>query len=189
MSTTKAVYSLSPTTRLEIAQGDLLSDPLDAIVNAANENLSHGGGIARAISDKGGPVIQRESNEWVRKHGPVPHDQPAVTSGGSLPARYVIHAVGPVWGSGDEPRKLAQAITGSLRRAEELGLHTLGFPAISTGIFGFPLKLAAQVFAQTVQGYFTDGHASSLDLVRIVLWSDADAAAFLEQMRITFLGE
>lgn len=189
MSTTKAVYSLSPTTRLEIAEGNLLSDPLDAIVNAANRHLEHGGGIAAAIAKQGGPAIQRESDDWVREHGPVSHSEPAVTGGGKLPARYVIHAVGPVWGAGDETAKLAQAISGSLRRAEEMGLGSIGFPAISIGIFHFPVKLAAQVFTQTMQGYFADGHTSPLELVRIVLLDGATAAVFLEQARVSFLAE
>src|SRR5512139_4331821 len=106
---------------LQIVQGDITMEAVDAIVNAANEHLQHGGGVAWAISKKGGPVIQKESNDWVRQHGPIPHSHPAWTSGGLLPAKYVIHAVGPVWGDtqsagagGDEDKKLAEAVTGSL---------------------------------------------------------------------------
>ena len=86
---------------LQIVQGDITVEEVDAIVNAANEQLAHGGGVAWAISKKGGPKIQEESDAWIRKHGPVSHAHPAWTSGGHLPAKYVIHAVGPVWGDGD----------------------------------------------------------------------------------------
>ena len=99
--------------RLELAQGDLTEEPLDAIVNAANAHLQHGGGVAGAIVRKGGYQIQEESNAWVRKYGPVSHAKPAYTSAGKLPCHYIIHAVGPVWGEGDEDAKLAAAVSGS----------------------------------------------------------------------------
>ncbi len=137
MSSMIATYSLSPTTRLEIAQGDLTQEMVDAIVNAANRNLAHHGGVAAAIVQKGGWSIQQESDAWIKQHGPVTNAEPAYTHSGKLPSRYVIHAVGPVWGEGDEDARLASAIRGSLQRAEELGCP-LAFPAISTGIFGFP---------------------------------------------------
>ncbi len=146
MSTIRATYPLSPKTRLDIAQGDLTQEPVDAIVNAANKHLAHGGGVAGAIVSKGGRSIQRESDDWVSQHGLVSHAEPAYTRAGSLPARYIIHAVGPVWGEGAEDTKLASAITGSLRRAEALGLESIAFPAISTGIFGFPKERAAHIF-------------------------------------------
>lgn len=179
-------YPLTPTTRLEICQGNLTQEAVDAIVNAANRHLEHGGGIAAAISREGGPVINHESQEWVRKNGPVSHASPAYTHGGDLPARYVIHAVGPVWGSGDEDRKLADAIRGSLARAEELGLRSIAFPAISTGIFGFPINRAARINFQIFRGFFSQEKSSPLTLVRLVLWSDKDAQVFLEEGRRAF---
>ena len=91
---------------LQIVQGDITHENVDAIVNAANEKLKHGGGVAAAISRRGGPAVQRESDQWIEEHGPVSHAEPAYTSAGELPAQYVIHAVGPVWGSGDEDAKL-----------------------------------------------------------------------------------
>src|SRR5512147_1740130 len=112
---------------IQIVQGDITTEEVDAIVNAANEHLQHGGGVAWAISKKGGPAIQGESDEWIRQHGPVSHSHPAWTSGGLLPAKYVIHAVGPMWGDiqsagagGNEDKKLSEAVTGSLRVADEL---------------------------------------------------------------------
>ena len=93
---------------IQLVQGDITEEDVDAIVNAANEHLQHGGGVAGTISKKGGRIIQKESDDWVQKHGPVSHSHPAWTSGGLLPAKYVIHAVGPVWGDGDEDNKLAR---------------------------------------------------------------------------------
>src|SRR5512138_3029935 len=146
-----ATYPLSAAARLEIGEGNLTQAPVEAIVNAANEDLAHGGGIAAAIVKEGGWSIQEESDDWVRKHGPVTHGEPAYTKAGKLPFRYVIHAVGPRWGSGDEDAKLASAIRGSLVRAEELGLHSIAFPAIAMGIFGFPKQRAAQINFATLK--------------------------------------
>ncbi|MDZ7296341.1 MAG: macro domain-containing protein, partial [candidate division KSB1 bacterium] len=128
-------------TTIELVQGDITEMDTDAIVNAANERLAHGGGVAGAIVRKGGPVIQEESNAWVRAHGRVPTGGAAITSGGSLKARFVIHAVGPVMGSGNEGEKIRQATLASLRLAEEHNLASIAFPAISTGIFGCPMDL------------------------------------------------
>src|SRR5919108_4777369 len=136
---------------IQILQGDITIEEVDAIVNAANEFLQHGGGVARTISNRGGSAIQKESNAWVREHGRVSHTNPAWTSGGNLPAKYVIHAVGPVWGDGDEDNKLEAAVTGSLRVADELNCSTLALPAISTGIYGFPKDRAAKIIFSTIE--------------------------------------
>lgn len=181
MSIIKATYPLTPTTWLEIAQGDLTQERVDAIVNAANERLSHGAGIAAAISRAGGPAIDRESRAWVSAHGPVTHAEPAYTAGGNLPARFVIHAVGPVWGAGDEPRKLGEAYSGSLSRADALGLQSIAFPAISTGIFGFPRRLAAKVSLEAIRAYCAQNPQSGLQLVRLVLWDAETLQIFLQE--------
>lgn len=165
--------------RLEILRGDITAENVDAIVNAANERLMHGGGVAAVIARCGGPSIQEESDRWVREHGPVTHETPAYTSGGNLPARYIIHAVGPVWGSGDEDRKLAAAVRGSLARAGELKLRSIAFPAISTGIFSFPVERAAQVFLTTIDMYFKDHPESSLETVRLTLFDSPTLEVFL----------
>lgn len=166
--------------RLEIAQGDITSESVDAIVNAANSRLQHGGGVAGIISRSGGPDIQKESDAWVREHGPVSHECPAWTSAGRLPCRYVIHAVGPIWGSGDEEIKLAAAIHGSLMLADEMGLTSLALPAISTGIFGFPKNLAAGIFFETIASFYHQFPHSSLKLVRLILWDEASLGSFVE---------
>jgi len=164
---------------LQIAQGDITLEDVDAIVNAANEHLQHGGGVAWAIVRRGGDGIQDESDAWIKKHGLVSHSHPAWTSGGSLPARFVIHAVGPVWGDGDEDAKLTAAVTGSLRVADELGLSSIAFPAISTGIFGFPKERAAKVIFKAIEDYFSES-VSGLKLVKLVLWDDETVKVFLE---------
>ncbi len=163
---------------LQIARGDITAETTDAIVNAANAHLQHGAGVAGAIVRSGGPAIQRESDDWVRAHGPVQHAQPAWTSGGLLPARYVIHAVGPVWGDGDEDAKLAAAVQGALRVADELRLQSIALPAISTGIFGFPKDRAARVMLSAIEAYFKS-NASGLSLVRIVLFDDPTLRSFM----------
>lgn len=167
---------------LQLVEGDLTEETVEAIVNAANRHLQHGGGVAGAISRRGGPEIQAESDAWVRQHGPVSHDQPAYTSGGWLPCRYVIHAVGPVWGAGNEDAKLAAAVGGSLRRAEELGLASIAFPAISTGIFGFPKERAAWILLEAIGQHCAAGRgsgpASSLRTVRLTLIDQPMLQAF-----------
>ena len=169
--------------RLQIVQGDFTVEAVDAIVNAANAYLKHGGGVAAAISRKGGPQIQEESDAWVRQHGPVPHAEPAFTGAGRLPARYVIHAVGPVWGEGDEDTKLRRAVQGSLKRAEELGLASITFPAISTGIFGFPKERAAGIIYSSIRDYLAETPESSLTQIRLTLYDQPTLDAFLRQWR------
>jgi O-acetyl-ADP-ribose deacetylase (regulator of RNase III) len=182
MNTVLKERQLSTGQTLQIVQGDITTEGVDAIVNAANEHLQHGGGVAWAISRRGGPTIQQESDEWVRTKGTVSHAHPAWTSGGQLPARYVIHAVGPVWGEGDEDAKLSAAVTGSLRVADELGLKSIAFPAISTGIFGFPKERAAKIILDSVTAYFSKG-SSILEIIRLVLLDDATVNAFLSAWR------
>lgn len=171
---------LATSQTLQIVQGDITTDDVDAIVNAANENLQHGGGVAWAILRRGGDVIQTESDKWIKIHGPVSHARPAWTSGGALPAKYVIHAVGPVWGDGDEDNKLSAAVAGSLRTADELNCTSISMPAISTGIFGFPKERAAGVIFSSIEKYFSSSTSSSLKTVRIVLFDDATVQSFLK---------
>jgi putative ATPase len=166
---------------LQIVQGDITIEEVDAIVNAANEHLQHGGGVAWAISKKGGDAIQKESDEWIRKHGLVSHSLPAWTSGGSLPAKYIIHAVGPVWGeTSDDDKNLSDAVTGSLRVADELKCKSISMPAISTGIFGFPKDRAAGIILKSIEDYFVENKNSSIEQVRIILFDDSSVDVFLK---------
>jgi O-acetyl-ADP-ribose deacetylase len=179
MSRLIAERILSAGRSLQIAQGDLTLENVDAIVNAANRHLQHGGGVAGAIVRRGGEVIQRESDAWIRAHGPVPGSHPAWTSGGALSAKYVIHTVGPVWGEGDEDAKLAGAVAGALRVADELGCSSIALPAISTGIFGFPKERAARIMLKSIHEY-CEKEDSKLKTIRVVLFDDATIKAFLK---------
>ena len=164
----------------QLAQGDITLEDLDAIVNAANSQLQHGAGVAGAIVRRGGPKIQNESNDWVREHGPVTHEAPAYTHAGDLTCRYVIHAVGPIWGSGDEELKLHSAVHGCLDLAEKLNLKSLAMPAISTGIYGFPKELASSVIINSIREYFITNPPSSLALIRLVIFDTETQSAFTE---------
>jgi len=180
MNTVLKERQLATGQSIQIMQGDITTEEVDAIVNAANEHLQHGGGVAWAISKRGGPVIQQESDEWVRTKGTVSHAHPAWTSGGQLPAKYVIHVVGPVWGVGDEDAKLTEAVTGSLRVADELRLKSIAFPAISTGIFGFPKERAAKVILAAIETYFEKNNSSGIEIVGLILFDQSTADAFLQ---------
>jgi putative ATPase len=180
MNVLLAEHSLPTGQVVVIAQGDITTEAVDAIVNAANEQLQHGGGVAWAISKKGGSVIQKESDDWIRRHGPVSHTHPAWTSGGDLPAKRVIHAVGPIWlnGRDDEDLKLEQAVTGSLRVADELKCETVAFPAISTGIFGFPKDRAAGIILSAIETYFGN-RESNITVVKLVLFDQDTVDVFV----------
>ncbi|MBK8822866.1 MAG: macro domain-containing protein [Anaerolineales bacterium] len=180
MNTILVERNLSTGQTQQIVQGDITIEEVDAIVNAANEHLQHGGGVAWAIVRRGGDVIQTESDKWIKKHGLVSHAHPAWTSGGALPAKYIIHAVGPVWGDGDEDKKLADAVTGSLRVASELKCASISMPAISTGIFGFPKDRAAKIIFSAIEKYFINTQDSTLKNIRIVLFDDATIQPFLK---------
>lgn len=180
MNTLLAEHRFPTGQTIQIVQGDITIEEVDAIVNAANEYLQHGGGVARTISRHGGPAIQKESDAWVREHGRVPHTRPAWTSGGQLPAKYVIHAVGPVWGDGDEDNKLDAATAGSLGLADELKCSSIALPAISTGIFGFPKDRAAGIIFLAIEKYFVDNPSSGLKIIRLVLYDQATVDVFLK---------
>ncbi len=183
MSTVLAEKKFPNRQSLQIAQGDITLEAVDAIINAANEDLQHGGGVAWAIVKRGGDSIQLESDDWIRTKGRVTHAQPAWTLGGRLPAKYVIHAVGPVWGDGDEDTKLAQAVAGSLRVADELKCESIALPAISTGIFGFPKERAAKIIFKTIKDYFSMAD-SSIQIVKIILFDQSTIDEFMKLWRL-----
>jgi len=180
MNTVLVEKKLPSNQTIQIIQGDITIEEVDAIVNAANDHLQHGGGVAWAISKKGGPAIQKESDAWIRHHGIVLHTHPAWTSGGRLPAKYVIHTVGPVWGDGDEDNKLESALTGSLRVADELQCSSLALPAISTGIFGFPKDRAADILFKAIENYFKENTSSGLKIIKLVLFDQSTVDAFIK---------
>lgn len=178
MATEIASYRLPNGRSLKLLHGDLTEQAVDALVNAANQALQHGGGVAAAIARKGGPGIQQQSNQWLEEHGPVSHDRPAVTGAGDLPAQYVIHAVGPRWGEGEEDRKLRQAVYSALQKADELNLTSLALPPISTGVFGFPKQRAAAVTLDAIEGFDADHPESSLLEIRLTIIDEATLQPF-----------
>lgn len=183
MSPVVAEHELPNGAILRLVHGDLTEEAVDAIVNAANAHLEHGGGVAGAIVRRGGPSIQTESDEWIRQHGKAGHDRPALTSAGRLPSRFVIHAVGPVWGEGDEDAKLASAVTSSLALADEQHFASVALPAISTGIFGFPKARGASVILDAIVAYFGEHPAASLHEVHITLIDEPSVRIFADEFR------
>ena len=159
-----------------LLEGDLTTQDVDAIVNAANRSLLGGGGVDGAIHRAGGPSIMAECEELRRTAFPdgLPTGQAVASGGGVLPARWVIHTVGPVYStSEDRSELLASCHTESLRVADELGARTVAFPAISTGVYGYPLDEAAPVAIGAVRGA-----DSAVDEVRFVLFGPDAYAAF-----------
>ncbi len=150
-----------------IVKGDITKENIDAIVNPANEFLRHGGGVARAISEAGGTGIQKDSDEYIEMHGTLNVGSSCILPGGNLIAKYVIHTVGPVWGSADEDSKLKSAIVSSLKLCEENNIYSVSIPAISSGIFGFPKDRCAKIFRETLEDYFEENTDSKITLVRL----------------------
>ena len=160
--------------RLEIAQGDITREMVDAIVNAANSGLMGGGGVDGAIHNAAGPSLVEECREIRDRQGPLPAGEAVITSGGRLPARHVIHTVGPVWRGGGhgEAETLARCYASCLALAAARGLASLAFPAISTGVYGYPKKEAAAVALGALREGLAAG--STVTLVRCVLFSEED---------------
>jgi O-acetyl-ADP-ribose deacetylase (regulator of RNase III) len=160
----------------ELVRGDLLEEPVEAIVNAANGHLAHGGGVAAAIARAAGPGLQAECEQLVAARGPLATGSAVVTTAGRLPFKGVIHAVGPRYGEGDEEAKLVQALTASWERAREHGWESVSFPAVSSGIFAVPLPTCARA-------YLKAGRASPLRKVRLCLRDQPVIDAVLKEMK------
>lgn len=159
---------------IALVKGDITVFRADAIGNAANARLAGGGGVDGAIHRAGGPAIMAEC----RAIGGCPTGSAVVTTAGNLPARYVIHAVGPVWrgGGAGEAELLASAYRSVMARAEEKGVRTLALPSISTGVYGYPLELAAPIALGTVAECLEK--ARSVQTVTFVLYNDETMAAY-----------
>jgi len=158
-----------------VIQGDLTQQPVAALVNAANEQLSHGGGVAVALVRTGGRVIQEESDAWVREHGPLPNGTAAVTTAGMLQASHIIHVVGPRYRSGrDNAGQLTAAITAALDAAIGVEANSIAIPAVSAGILGYPLDAATATIAKAVVEW-CEAQPEALDEIRLVGF-DADSA-------------
>jgi O-acetyl-ADP-ribose deacetylase (regulator of RNase III) len=156
-------------------RGNLLDEPVDAIVNAANGHLAHGGGVAGIIARAAGPELQKESDLLVQKHGSFPTGSAVVTTAGKLPFKGVIHAVGPRQGEGDEETKLVRALTSAFACAKERGWSSVSFPAVSSGIFAVPLDVCARAYVRAAR-------ASSLSNVRLCLRDQPVIDAVLKEL-------
>ena len=165
-----------------LVQGDITDMEADAVVNAANSSLMGGGGVDGAIHRRGGPSLLEEckrlrAREWP---GGLPTGKAAVTTGGNLKAKYVIHTVGPVWRGGNqrEPELLAEAYRNSLKLAVSKGLKTVAFPSISTGAYGYPIEQASRIALATVKDFLE--REDNLDRVVFVLFSRDDLEVYMD---------
>jgi len=163
---------------IELVQGDITAETADAIVNAANSSLLGGGGVDGAIHRAGGPDILAACRRIRDARGPLPPGQAVITGAGRLPCRHVIHTVGPVWqgGTGGEADVLASAYRSSITLAAEHGVEVLALPSVSTGVYGYPVSLAAAVALGTARALLLEG--TRVRVLRWVLFSAADRAAY-----------
>lgn len=167
---------------VEVAQGNILDETSDAIVNPANSQLAHAGGLAAQIAKAGGPKIDEDSQTYIRKVGQLGIGKALLMPGHNLKSRFVIHAVGPVWqNSGMEPRLLFDAVFASMKAASDVGLKSISIPAISTGIFGFPKQDAPKIFFKALKEFFRQNPGTSLALVRFVNLDDVTSRLFLDE--------
>ena len=181
--------------RVSVRVGDITRERADAIVNAANSSLTGGGGVDGAIHRAGGPAILEECQELRRTRYPegLPTGEAVATTAGRLPARFVIHTVGPVWGEhrGREAELLAACYRNSLALAAELGLATVAFPAISTGVYGYPKPEAAAVASRAIKQFLVEPRAAGVESfgpatvkeVRLVFFSPNDAEIFIRSQQ------
>jgi O-acetyl-ADP-ribose deacetylase (regulator of RNase III) len=173
--------------RVTVAVGDITKQDTDAIVNAANASLLGGGGVDGAIHRAGGDEILAECKEIRRTRFPngLPTGEAVITTGGKLPALYVIHTVGPIYGEhgGQEADLLANCYHNSLTLAVEKNLSSIAFPAISTGVFGYPQAEAAKVASQTIENFLSTDH--QLTEVRLVFFQARDAEAFVQNQEFS----
>ena len=170
-------------TLIAVVQGDITTQDVDAIVNAANATLLGGGGVNGAIRRAGGPAISEECDDIRAYRGGCPPGQAVITTGGNLPAKYVIHTVGPEWrgGNSGEPETLASCYRESLTLALNFQIKTIAFPSISTGIFGYPTEKAALAALKAIKSFLEehDGIAE----VRFVLFDDDTYGCYVGALR------
>ncbi|WP_295719506.1 O-acetyl-ADP-ribose deacetylase [Mucilaginibacter sp.] len=169
--------------RIKLVQGDITKIKADAIVNAANTSLLGGGGVDGAIHRAGGKAILEECIQIRNRQGGCKIGEAVITTGGNLPARYVIHTVGPVYSSGDkgEDALLASAYLNSLKLAAENDLETIAFPNISTGIYHFPKKMAAAIAIKTVRDFLADNE--SIKQVTFVCFDDENYGIYTNLLK------
>jgi O-acetyl-ADP-ribose deacetylase (regulator of RNase III) len=166
----------------EAVIGDLLAEPVDAICNAANGGLSHGGGVAAAISEAAGPALDREGDQIVRTKGRIPTGGAVVTTAGRLPFKGVLHVVGPRLGEGEEEARLVQALKTAFGLADERGWTSVSFPAVSSGIFSVPLPVCAKAYVRAAREFFGEHPDSSVRTLRLALFKGPMVDAVRREM-------
>ncbi|MGD8895695.1 MAG: macro domain-containing protein [Acidobacteriota bacterium] len=154
----------------EVVAGNLLEEPVDAIVNAANGHLAHGGGVAAAIARAAGRALVEEGDALVRERGEVPVGEAVITTAGDLPFEGVIHAVGPHQGQGQEEERLEKALRSAFLRAHEQGWASVSFPAVSSGIFAVPLDVCSRAYVAAVRGFWAEQPETSVKSLRLCLF-------------------
>ncbi len=171
-------------TRIVARQGDLTVQQVDAIVNAANKDLQHGGGVAGAIASAAGPTLQRESDRWIDEHGRLQDGRAAVTGAGELPCRHVIHVAGPVHDPDrdDNESRLRAACRAALDAAREHDCRTVALPAISAGIYGYPPDEATAVLADEAAAWARE-HDGALDEIRLIGLDEETTGLFGDGIR------
>jgi O-acetyl-ADP-ribose deacetylase (regulator of RNase III) len=180
----KSVTSINiNNTVLSIIQGDITTQETDVIVNAANSGLMGGGGVDGAIHRAGGLAILEECKQIVKRQGRLPAGKAVITTGGNLPAKYVIHTVGPVWhgGNNGEPEILASAYRESLTLAADNNLESVSFPSVSTGVYGYPVEKAASVAISAVKNFLEKGETSIKEVV-FVLFDSRTYSVYAQQL-------
>jgi len=181
MARTLATVPLGPGRTFKVEVGDLLTQRVEAIVNAANGHLAHGGGVAAAIADAAGPKLEAEGDAFVAEHGPIPTGGAAITTAGRLPYAGVVHVVGPSIGEGKEEEKLVSALRAGFLLAEAKGWRSLAFPAVSSGIFAVPALVCAKGYLRAVREHAAASPTGSLvDLRLVVLAPNKVTDALLE---------
>ncbi len=174
---TDAVVRVGGTT-VAVVDGDITALDVDVIVNAANEHLAHGGGVAAAIARAAGQELVEASRRWVAQHGPLHPGEAAITTGGELAAGHVIHVVGPRYRSGaDNAARLRAAVHAALDASARIGASRVALPAISAGIFGYPLREATAVIVDAVVDWAV-GHPGALEEVLLVAYAPEASRSF-----------
>ena len=166
---------------IRVVEGDITAQDVDVIVNAANAQLAHGGGVAAAIARAGGPTVDEASRVWVAEHGPVPRGGAAVTTAGDMAAGHIVHVVGPIYrGVPEDQVELIEAVHAALDAAEHLAATSMALPAISAGIYGYPPDKACRVIVEAVERWLAEG--GSLREIRLVAFGEDVAGHFRQAL-------